>query len=152
MPARTVRISLLDVNVLIALAWPNHVHHCQAMDWFKHHHSAGWATCPVTQSGFVRVSSNPQVIDQQMTPREAMVHLRKIISFRHHVFWADDTPFAAADFVDETKLLSYRQVSDAHLLGIVLRHGGRLATLDRGIAALVPEGFSQEEVLCVISG
>jgi uncharacterized protein len=143
-------VSLPDVNVLIALAWPNHVHHSQALNWFKHHHSTGWATCPATQSGFVRIFSNPQITSQSKTPREALAHLRKIVALPHHVFWADDMPFVAGDYLDETKLLSFRQVSDAHLLGIALRHGGRLATLDRGIAALVLEGLSADEVLAVI--
>ena len=76
--------------------------------------------------------------------------LREIMVLPNHLFWADDTPFTSPDYVDETKLLSHRQVSDAHLLGIAIRHGGMLATLDRGIAALVPDGFVPDDVLCVI--
>jgi uncharacterized protein len=144
-------VALLDVNVLIALAWPNHVHHRQALAWFRQHQSLGWATCPISQSGFGRVSSNPLIAERAPTPREALGLLTRIIALPHHVFWVDDTPFAASDFVDESKLLSYRQVSDAHLLGIALRHGGRLATLDRGIAALAPDGFVPADIVCVIS-
>jgi predicted nucleic acid-binding protein len=54
-PARPAT-ALLDINVLVALAWPNHVHHETALHWFEVNHTYGWATSPLTQSGFVRVS------------------------------------------------------------------------------------------------
>jgi len=51
-------VALLDVNALVALAWNSRIHHAAVRRWFVAHHAAGWATCPVTESGFVRVSSN----------------------------------------------------------------------------------------------
>ena len=59
----TVSVSLLDVNVLLALAWPTHVHHLAAHRWFAENHDAGWATCPLTQLGFVRLAMQPAVED-----------------------------------------------------------------------------------------
>jgi toxin-antitoxin system PIN domain toxin len=92
-------VSLLDVNLLIALAWPNHVHHRTAMTWFQRHQEDGWATCPVTQSGFVRVSSNPQAVSDARSPAEAVLLLRRIVALPHHEFWQDDVALAAPSSV-----------------------------------------------------
>jgi len=143
-------VSLLDINVLIALAWPNHVHHRAALLWFDRNRKSGWATCPLTQSGFVRVSSNAHILSEARTPREALALLRRIVGLPDHVFWQDDISFAASDFIDEKKLLGHRQITDAHLLAVALRHGGRIATLDRGITNLVPAPHSAREAVCVV--
>ena len=81
-------IPLLDVNVLVALAWPNHIFHKAAREWFSSVHQAGWATCPITQSGFVRVSSNPRVIPEARSPAEA-IGLKNVAVIRMsvHGFW-----------------------------------------------------------------
>ena len=54
--------SLLDVNVLVALFDPDHVHHEAAHVWFAATRGAGWATCPLTENGVVRVLSNPSLL------------------------------------------------------------------------------------------
>jgi toxin-antitoxin system PIN domain toxin len=143
-------ISLLDINVLIALAWPNHVHHETALRWFDRNRKSGWATCPLTQSGFVRVSSNAHLLTEARSPREAIVLLRRIVGLPDHVFWQDDISIAASDFIDEKKLHGHRQITDAHLLAVALRHGGRIATLDHAIAHLVPDPHSAKDVVCVV--
>jgi toxin-antitoxin system PIN domain toxin len=146
-------VSLLDVNLLIALAWPNHVHHRAALRWFERNRRSGWATCPLTQSGFVRVSSNARALPEARSPREALALLRRIIALSGHVFWQDDISIATSDFVDETKLVGHRQVTDVHLLALALRHEGKLATLDRGITHLVPSSHSaQQAVSLVLAG
>ena len=71
-------ISLPDVNVLIALAWPNHVHHAAAWVWFKANRKQGWATCPLTEAGFVRVSCNPSVVRHTVTPLDAIAVLERL--------------------------------------------------------------------------
>jgi predicted nucleic acid-binding protein len=58
-------VSLLDVNLLVALAWPNHVHHQVALSWFQKNQASGWATCPVTQSGY-RLTGYRQVTDAHL--------------------------------------------------------------------------------------
>jgi uncharacterized protein len=131
-----VSVPLLDVNVLVALAWPNHVHHRAAVSWFTSAHADGWATCPVTQSGFVRVSSNRRVIPDARSPREAATVLRALLGMAGHAFWADDVSIAHADEVDLGRLQGYRQVTDAHLLALAARRGGRLVTFDGALADL----------------
>ena len=144
-------ISLLDVNVLVALAWPNHLQHEAALRWFREHRSAGWATCPITQSGFVRTSSNRNVIQEAKSPREALLVLQRIVARPGHRFWMDDIAIASAEEVEPSRLVGYRQVTDAHLLALAIRRNGRLATFDAGIHELVPEGRSPEEVVCLLS-
>ncbi len=82
--------SLLDVNVLVALAWPQHVHHDSAHAWFKRRGRQPWATCPLTQLAFVRVSSNARIVPDAVSPREAMGLLRKITALPGHRLWAGD--------------------------------------------------------------
>ena len=130
---------LLDVNVLVALAWPTHVHHAAAHAWFAEEGSAGWATCPLTQSGFVRVSSNGRVIRDARRPAEALELLRLMLAVPGHEFWEDDTSIATSPYVATNRIVSHGQVTDAHLLALALRRGGRIVTFDRGVASLLPE-------------
>jgi hypothetical protein len=146
-----VKTALLDVNVLIALAWPNHVHHELAQAWFERNRRHGWATCPLTQSSFVRVSSNRHAIPQARSPQEAALLLKQIVLLAGHSFWSDDVAFAASRHVSIEKVVGYRQVTDAHLLALALRRGGRLATLDAGIRSLVPAGWSPAQVVAVLT-
>jgi uncharacterized protein len=147
----TPKIALPDVNVLIALAWPNHVHHVLAIEWFKQQQPMGWATCPLTQSGFVRVSSNRLVLPHAKSPQQAILVLRKIVALSGHVFWKDDIAMASSTLIAPMKIQGHRQVGDAHLLAIALSQNGYLATLDAGIASLVPKESLREEVICLIT-
>ena len=128
--------ALLDVNVLVALAWPNHIHHRAAASWFLQEHPQGWATCPLTESGFVRVSSNRRVIPDARAPSEAIELLRRLRQQRGHGFWVDDIAISDCSEVDTTRLSGYRQVTDAHLVALAIRRGGRLVTFDQTIEAL----------------
>jgi uncharacterized protein len=141
---------LLDVNLLIALAWPTHVAHRAARRWFGEHSRSGWATCPATQSGFVRISSNPKVVSEAKSPSEATALLSKIAALPGHSFWTDDIAFADSNHLDLSRIIGYRQVADAHLLALALRHKGKLATFDRGIQALVPRGLESRDVLEIL--
>lgn len=143
-------IPLLDVNLLVALAWPNHVHHRAAHTWFRRVHAEGWATCPITQSGFVRVSSNRAVVPDAASPRDAVLLLREMVELPGHVFWSDEVSIARSDAFALDRLTGHRQVTDAHLLTLAVQHGGRVATLDRRLAAIVPDGVNPQEVLTLV--
>ena len=82
-------VHLLDTNLLIALAWPQHVHHAQAHDWFAATGRHDWASCPLTQLGFIRISSNPAIIPDAVGPRDALSVLNRIISLPGHHFWPE---------------------------------------------------------------
>ena len=142
-------VGLLDVNVLVALSWPTHIHHEAAQAWFEKHRKAGWATCPATQAGLVRVLSNPAISPDALAPAEAFEHLRTLTQVPGHVFWADDRSLVGSRFVGVDRIVGYRQVTDAHLLGIALRHGGTLVSFDRGTRSIVPRGFGPEVVTLI---
>ena len=145
-----MNVALLDVNLLVALAWPNHVHHRAAHRWFSASSPRDWATCPTTQAGFVRVSSNRKAIPSAKTPLEALALLRRMTELEGHVFWSDDTDLARLDWLVEVPLVGHRQVTDVQLLALALAKGGRLATLDRGVAALVPKRTSPGVVETIV--
>jgi len=143
-------ISLLDVNLFVALAWPSHVHHGLAHRWFRRAHEDGWATCPLTQSGFVRVSCNRLVLPEPATPRDAVLLLRELVELPGHVFWSDDVSIARSDAFALGRLTGHRQITDAHLLALATQRGGRLATLDRKIGTLLPDGVEPRNVLLLV--
>jgi uncharacterized protein len=143
-------VSLPDVNVLVALAWPNHVHHRAASDWFRRTGARAWASCPWTQSGFVRVSCNPRAIPDARLPQEAIALLQRFTALPGHRFWSDEIALVDSPAVARDKLIGYRQITDAHLLALAIVHGGRLATFDRGVTALVPAGQRANEPVEVL--
>ncbi len=144
-------ISLLDVNVLVALAWPNHIQHDAASEWFTASGGSAWATCPLTQSGFVRISSNRKIVPTACSPREALVVLSQMVSQPGHVFWKDDVSIASSKWVARSKLVGYRQITDAHLLALALTKGGRLVTLDRAVLSLVPPNVEADEAVVLLT-
>lgn len=131
---------LLDVNLLVALLWPAHESHDCAQEWFLKNRRAGWATCPLTQSGFVRVVSNPSFSRDAVSPAEASEQLALNLASPQHRFVPASIAFAVAVAPFQARLRGHQQVTDAYLLGLALHHGLRMATFDRGVAALAEEG------------
>ncbi len=129
-------LHLLDVNVLVALAWPQHTHHGAARRWFARTGRHRWATTPVTESGFVRVSANPVAIPDAVRPAEACALLRRVRSLPGHQFLPDDVELVFDEAVDPTRVVTHRQVTDAHLLALATRHGAVLASFDQGLESL----------------
>ena len=126
-------MALLDVNALVALAWDSHVHHATIRAWFAANSADGWATCPITESGFVRVSSNPKVLPSAIGVEAARGVLSALRAADGHAFLVDDVSIGDADV---PQMSGHRQVTDAHLLTLARRHGVRLVTFDRGLLAL----------------
>jgi toxin-antitoxin system PIN domain toxin len=124
-------VALLDVNVLLALAWPNHQHHRAAHAWFHREAGRGWATCALTQLGFIRLSSNPAYTSAPATPREAATLLGQLTAHTAHHYWAALAEPASFGFA---LALGHQQVMDAYLVSVAERHHGRLVTFDRRIS------------------
>jgi uncharacterized protein len=137
-----VLTTLLDVNVLLALAWPNHVHHQVAQRWFSQR-SGAWATCAITEIGFVRNSANKTAIPQAATPPQAVEILRRLRSMDRHTFWVDDIELVVDERIQASRLGGYRQLTDAHLIALAERHGGAVATFDRGLLSLIDKRSSK---------
>jgi toxin-antitoxin system PIN domain toxin len=125
---------LLDANMLIALAWPDHEFHEKVGRWFARHSRNGWATCPFTQSAFVRILSNPAFSANALTPENAVSVLESNLNSPTHHFWPDSisVPEALKNSV-KGRLTGHRQTTDAYLLGLAIHHRSKLATIDRGI-------------------
>lgn len=124
---------LLDVNVLVALAWPNHVHHAVAARWWQQRAVHGWATTPVTELGFVRLSSTERVVGLRVAPHSALAMLARLVEHPAHTFWPDDVRLMHNA---PARLATARQVTDAHLLALATHRGGRVVTFDRGLSQL----------------
>lgn len=126
-------MALLDVNALVALAWDSHVHHVAMRGWFEATAGSGWSTCPITESGFVRVSSNPNVLPAAIGVAAAREVLSALREHPGHRFLADDVSIGDGDV---PAIAGYRQVTDIHLLTLARRRGVRLVTFDASIAAI----------------
>jgi len=132
---------LLDLNVLIALAWPSHIHHLQAHKWFAMAKNSAWATCPIIQSGFIRLSSNPKILPEAVSPKEALHLLEQITLLPNHLFWADSIALVDAVIFKHSNIIGYRQITDAYLLSLAIHNNGCLVSFDKGISTLVPASY-----------
>jgi uncharacterized protein len=144
-------VHLLDTNVLIALAWPQHVHHGEAHAWFSKVGREAWSTCPITQLGFVRISSNPKIIREAVSPREALALLEQMIALSAHQFWPDAIAPAQAPTLSSLALVGHRQVTDAYLLALAQHRKGKLATFDGGVAELMQSHKDRSRLVTVIA-
>jgi toxin-antitoxin system PIN domain toxin len=124
--------ALLDVNVLLALLDADHVDHGLARDWLQRDIATGWASCPITQNGFVRVISQPGY-PQPVSPAVAADLLEQACRTRHHEFWPCDLTLLDSAVVDRTRVHGPRQVTDAYLLALAVHRDGRFVTFDRSV-------------------
>lgn len=141
---------LLDVNILIAMSWPTHVAHEKVQQWFGRHARAAWATCPFTQTAFVRILSNPAFSPSALTTADAFRLLGSNLNHPGHKFWPDDVGLLEATKGFQSQIVGHQQVADAYLLGLALHHKGRLATLDNGLVALQVGKGAPPDVVTVI--
>lgn len=125
--------ALLDVNVLVALFDPDHVHHELAHDWFADHRAGGWATCPMTENGLLRVLANPAYGSAVSRPSELAARLRRFCASGHHEFWPDKVSLCDPSLFDPAFVAGHRQITDVYLLGLAQANGGCLATFDATI-------------------
>ncbi len=133
--------ALLDVNVLIALLDANHIHHAIAKQWLIENAAAGWASCPITQNGCVRILSAPKY-PNATTVQDAIRRLSQATSMPAHVFWPDAFSLFEPGLINWQKALSSRTITDAYLLALAVKNQGRLVTFDRGITAEFVDGAS----------
>src|SRR5262249_47382263 len=117
--------SLLDVNVLLAMFDEDHVHHERAHEWWDANKSDGWASCPLTQNGFVRVFSQPTYRRGAISAAAALDLLREATSEGDHVFWPDDVSLVDTDRFDPERILGPKQLTDIYLLGLAIKNDGR---------------------------
>ncbi len=132
-------IALLDVNVLIALVDSLHVHHAPATQFFRTAQREGWATCPLTENGLLRITERPTALHGPDSPAAARTLLHSLLSMPGHQFWSDDV--SLTNIRRFPSLSTSRALTDLYLLGLAVKHGGRFATFDQNInSALIPGG------------
>lgn len=124
--------ALLDVNVLIALLDSDHTSHGVAMNWFARHASEGWASCPITQNGCIRVMSN-QSYPNALPVQAVMQRLADACKEDIHEFWSDEVSLLNSDVVDSTRIHSPRRLTDIYLLALAVENEARFVTFDTGI-------------------
>lgn len=137
-----MKAALLDINILTALLWPTHEHHDAAHRWFGDRSDASWATCSLTQLGFVRIVSNPAFSRDALSPIEALALLGENLAHPAHQFWTDSLQLPAAVKGMDARLQGHRQLTDAYLLALAYQRKGVLATFDRGLRTLAGDEFS----------
>ena len=140
--------ALLDVNVLIALLDANHAHHVTVSEWFAAHVEAGWASCPLTQNGCVRIVSQPRY-PNALGVAEAVARLQAAVSTPWHEFFADDVSLLDDAVVNRRQLLSPRQLADVYLLALAVAHGARLVTLDKSVSLAAVRGVRPEHLAVI---
>ena len=130
--------ALLDINVLIALLDGGHSHHARALDWFLSHAESGWASCPLTQNGCLRILSQPGYA--RPLPLQAVAErMRMFTAGPTHQFWPDAVSVLDPDALRLDRIHGPAQITDSYLLALAVAHDGRFVTFDERIAiATVP--------------
>ncbi len=137
--------ALLDVNVLIALFDQDHTLHARARAWFEANAHAGWASCPLTQNGCVRVMANP-AYPNPLPVAQVTVRLRDAIADPHHEFWPDDVSLLDERVADATRIHGPRQVTDLYLLALAVRRRGTFATFDASVVGDAVHGAAKRHL------
>ena len=139
---------LLDINVLIALLDPEHVDHRRARDWISEEIRYGWASCALTQNGFVRIVSQPRY-PGSVPPSQAIERLRRATSTEYHEFWPCSISILESRVVNPDRVHGPRQVTDVYLLALAVEYGGRLVTFDDSIPLSAVPGAGPEHLVIV---
>lgn len=145
--------SLLDVNVLLALHDPEHTHAEAAHEWWEQNQGQGWASCPLSENGFIRVLSgstySPRI---RFTPFEATEVFKAFVSFSDHEFWSDSLSLIDNSIFALDLVVGPRQLTDIYLLALSVRNGGRLVTFDRRIPIEAVIGATDENIAILGTG
>lgn len=131
--------ALLDVNVLIALMDAGHLHHAKASAWLVENIGHGWASCPITQNGCIRIMSQPSYPGDLRTAQVAE-RLAEAAASPHHEFWSADVSLLETGVLNWPHILGHWQVTDAYLLALAVRHSGRFVSFDRRISPGMVKG------------
>jgi toxin-antitoxin system PIN domain toxin len=139
---------LLDVNVLIALLDADHSLHRRAREWFRQSAQTGWASCPLTQNGCVRIMSHPGY-PHALSARSVIERLREATRSPHHEFWADDVSLLDPRIADTDRIHGPRQVTDVYLLALAVNRNGRFVTFDASVPLSAVRGAEKKHIVAL---
>jgi toxin-antitoxin system PIN domain toxin len=141
---------LLDVNFIIAMLDADHAFHERAHNWWAANSKHGWASCPITENGVVRIISNPNYSKKKsFAPSNLIDRLQKFVEATDHDFWSDEISIRDKKIFTTEKIHGSRQLTDFYLLALATKRQARLVTLDQGIplSAVVR---ARADNLCVV--
>ena len=140
--------ALLDVNVLIALLDSAHVAHTRATQWLAAEVAQGWASCPLTQNGCIRIMAQP-AYPGALPAAEVAGRLGEAARGASHVFWPDDVNLLDVAVMDWSKVLGHRQVTDHYLLALAVQHRGRFVTFDARTSTAAVAGAKARHLVVI---
>jgi toxin-antitoxin system PIN domain toxin len=129
---------LPDINLLLALTDPMHIHHEAAHRWFAEKGQDSWATCPLTQNGFIRIASHPNYPNRPGDVPAVTAILRQLCAAQGHQFWAED--ISILEILEPAAIITHAQITDIYLAGLAVHKNGKLATLDQRMAVNAVRG------------
>ena len=138
-------VALFNVNVLIALIDSAHKFHHTVKDWALENGSSGWASCPLTQNGCIRIITQPGYL-RPASMQQAIQTLQTLCESPHHEFWPDDLSLLDAAAFDHSKIHGHRQLTDLYLLGLAVKHQGRFVTLDGAVPLNAVKGAKKHHL------
>lgn len=147
--ATALRICLLDVNVLIALCDGRHEHHLTAAQWFVENAAGGWASCPLTQNGAIRIMSTPAYPGARPVS-QVLAQVQGMCASAHHHFWVDAVSLVQPGTLNPAHLLGHRQLTDAYLLALAVHHQGRFVTLDGAVPLRAVQGAQASHLVSLL--
>ena len=141
--------ALFDVSMLLALFDPRHVHHARAHAWWVAARDYGWASCPLTENGFLRIAAQKSYANP-IALADGLAILRNWAKPPLHEFWPDDVSVLDATRIDHGRMLGPRQITDIYLLALATKHQGRFVTLDRGVSIAAVRNATAENLVSIL--
>jgi toxin-antitoxin system PIN domain toxin len=138
---------LLDLNVLIALVDSGHQHYQKAQDWFISSGDAHVGLCPLTEAGFLRITTNPAYWPAPRTIEEAIAILQVLKGHPRFGYWEIKKSWVTLTAPFAVRISGHQQVTDAYLLGLAIKENGVLVTFDKGIQYMAGAEFTQNVLL-----
>lgn len=138
--------ALLDINVLLALLDSDHVDHVLTREWLNREIGTGWASCAITQNGVVRIMSQPRY-PSPVAPSVVADLLERACAAPEHEFWPCEISLLDRLVIERRRLHGPRQVTDAYLLALAVRRGGRFVTFDRSVVTSAVAGVTSGSLL-----
>jgi toxin-antitoxin system PIN domain toxin len=139
-------VALLDVSVLVALFNGGHADHDIAHDWFADNRRWGWASCPLTENGVLRVLGNPTQLAGFVPVPQLLESLKRFCAATEHHFWPDDLSLRDRELFNVRSIRGHRQLTDVYLLGLAVKRAGRFVTFDRNVPLAGVKGARGEHL------
>lgn len=140
--------ALLDINVLLALLDSDHVDHQRARSWLENEIRYGWASCAITENGFVRILSQPSY-PSPVSPSQAIDLLAAATATEHHAFWTCSLSILDEQVIERRHVHGHRQLTDAYLLALAVANDGRFVTFDQSIALSAVHGARNQHLAVI---